>query len=42
VVLADFGHGRNVFQRYAAGEPLHAQVFTKVAHLHNLKTSNVP
>jgi hypothetical protein len=33
VVLADFGDRRDVFQRNAAGKPLHAQVFTKVAHL---------
>jgi len=42
VVLADFCDGRDFFQRYAAGEPLHAQVFAKVAHLDYLKTSNVP
>jgi len=41
VVLADFCDRRDFFQRHAAGKPLHAQVFTKVAHLHNLKTSNV-
>jgi hypothetical protein len=40
-VLADFCDRRDFFQRHAAGKPLHAQVFTKVAHLHNLKTSNV-
>ena len=33
VVLADFSDRRYFFQRNAAGEPLHAQVFTKVAHL---------
>ena len=33
VVLADFGDRRDFFQRNAAGYPLHAQVFTEVAHL---------
>jgi hypothetical protein len=33
VVLGDFGHGCDLLQRYAAGEPFHAQVFTKVSHL---------
>jgi hypothetical protein len=32
VVLADFGNGRDVFQRNAAGYPLHAQVFAKASH----------
>ena len=32
VPLADFGDRGNVFQRNAAGKPLHAQVFSKAAH----------
>jgi hypothetical protein len=32
VMLADLGNCRNVFQRYAAGRPLHAQIFTKASH----------
>ena len=35
VVLADFGDGGYVFQRDAAGGPLHAQVFTKTSHRSN-------
>jgi hypothetical protein len=30
--LADFGYRTNIFQRNAAGEPLHAQVFSKITH----------
>ena len=42
VVLADFGDRRYFFQRNAAGEPLHAQVFTKVAHFEPCKPGKVP
>jgi hypothetical protein len=32
VALADLGRRRYVFQRDAAAQPLHAQVFSKIAH----------
>src|ERR1039457_2878015 len=32
MALADFGDRGDVFQRNAAGQPLHAQVFSKVSH----------
>jgi hypothetical protein len=32
VALADFGDCGYLFQRNAAGQPLHAQVFSKVSH----------
>jgi len=41
VALADFCNCRDVFQRDAASEPLHAQVFTKFAHSQP-KSGNVP
>jgi hypothetical protein len=32
MVLADLGDRGNVFQRDAAGQPLHAQVFSEASH----------
>jgi hypothetical protein len=35
MVLANLGNRRYVFQRNAAGHPLHAQVFSKASHRQN-------
>lgn len=35
----DLGDRRDVFERYAAGNPLHAQVFTKIPHRRTIKNN---